>query len=398
MLDLIKNSRFVAIDLEMTGISFGDVGASSSSVRPQEAYLQAKKVAEIFGIVQIGLTFIPEYSTKAFNIPVSSELAVKHVQPNTVHSLTKVLDRVLSVSMQSLKFLKESKFDLVLRYIFEALVGGCFASIIRGEWTSESSVPEGHSNLKDFHRDFDAVKCEESLQKNRPIIVGHNLFHDLVFIYRTFFGPLPEKLDDFLVEIHTLFPRVADTKYMATRNRLFESFNRTCQFPVYATVPGFGYKELRGRESTAGPATDQQAKRGHAHMAGYDSEMTGKLFLKLACRLFSGNEHTKLNSENIYSPSSSVENGTAGPGSRGAKKPLNSLLDDDDISATELRDLQLKHPGLVAAPSAKPELESMAGETYSPREVHMLPLWTNHFWSVYGNKMRVRGAGAISLV
>ncbi|RYP48848.1 hypothetical protein DL768_005356 [Monosporascus sp. mg162] len=109
---------------------------------------------------------------------------------------------------------------------------------------------------------------------------------------------------------------VEDGSGYAFRN-LFKSFNRTCQLPVYVTVPGFGYGELRGRESTAGPATDQQVKRGHAHMAGYDSEMTGKLFLKLACRLFSGNEHTKLNSENIYSPSSSssssssVEDGAA---------------------------------------------------------------------------------------
>ncbi|RYP78623.1 hypothetical protein DL770_006850 [Monosporascus sp. CRB-9-2] len=363
MLDLIESSRFVAIDLEMTGISFGDVGASSSLVRLQEAYSQAKKAAETFGIVQIGPTFIhydeasSEYSAKAFNIRVSSELAVKDVQPNTVHSLTKLLDPVPSVSIHEERLAKQwvqakehgSRADRVreveylagLRYVFEALAGGCFASKIRREWTWESSVPEGHSNLKDFNKDFDAVN-------GLTLAIGYS---------KASIGR-------------------ASSRY-------------TPPSPVLATR---GYEGLRGRESTAGPATEQQVKRGHAHMAGYDSEMTGKLFLKLACRLFSGNEHTKLNSENIYSPSSSssaAENGTAGAGagSRGAKKPLNSLLDDDDISPTELRDLQLKHPGLVAAPSTKLELESMAGETYSPREVHILPLWTNHFWSIYGNKM-----------
>ncbi|RYO97789.1 hypothetical protein DL763_002585 [Monosporascus cannonballus] len=101
----------------------------------------------------------------------------------------------------------------------------------------------------------------------------------------------------------------------------------------------------------------------------------------------------------MHSPSSNAENGTAAAAAgRGTKKPLNSLLDDDDISPTELRDLQLKHPGLVAAPSTKLELESMPGETYSPREAHILPPWTNYFWSVYGNKMRVCRAGVISLV
>ncbi|RYP71709.1 hypothetical protein DL771_004660 [Monosporascus sp. 5C6A] len=298
MPDLVRSSRFVAIDLEMTGISFGDVGSSSSLVRAQEAYSQAKKVTETFGIVQEGLIFIPEYSTKAFNIPVFSELAVKH-----------------------------GEMDL-----------GVFDF-------------EGYSIRKEFNKDFDAVKCEESVQQNRAIFVGLSI--------------------------------------------------RTCQFPVYVTASGFGYEELRGRESTPGPATDQQAKRGHATRP--DTIMTGKLFLKLACRLFSGNEHTKLNSENLYSPSSSrssAQDGTAGTsaGSRDAKKPLNSLLDGDDISPAELRDLQLKHPGLVAAPSIKLELESMPGETYPPQEVHIPPLWTHHLWPVYGNKMRVRGAGVISLV
>ncbi|RYP73053.1 hypothetical protein DL769_004290 [Monosporascus sp. CRB-8-3] len=258
--------------------------------------------------------------------------------------------------------LREVEYLAGLRYVFEALAGGRFASKIRREWTSESSVPGEHSNLEDFNKDFICV-----------------------FIYRTFFGPLPEKLDDSLVGIHKLFPRVADTKYMATRNRLFESFNRTCQFPVYVKAPRFGYDELRGRDSTAGPATYQQAKQGHAHMAGYDR----KLFLKLVYRLFSGNEHTKLNSEDMHSPSSS----------RGAKKPLNSLLEDDDISPTELRGLQLKNPGLVAAPRTKLVLESMPGETYSPQEVHILPPVDQPLLvRIYGNKMRMRGAGVISSV
>lgn len=101
--------------------------------------------------------------------------------------------------------------------MFEALAGGSFASMIQQRWTRSSETEQGNSCYGEFNKQFDMSKCEEVLQKNRPIIVGHNLFHDLVFIYRTFFGPLPNDLDTFLTAIHQLFPRIADTKYMATR-------------------------------------------------------------------------------------------------------------------------------------------------------------------------------------
>ncbi|KAI5283739.1 hypothetical protein KEM52_003253, partial [Ascosphaera acerosa] len=50
----------------------------------------------------------------------------------------------------------------------------------------------------------------------RPTLIGHNLFTDLVYLYACFIGPLPESVDDFRHEIHTLFPRVIDTKFLAT--------------------------------------------------------------------------------------------------------------------------------------------------------------------------------------
>ncbi|RYP80025.1 hypothetical protein DL769_002669 [Monosporascus sp. CRB-8-3] len=43
ILEVVRSSRFVALDMEMTGISFGDVGASSLPVSPQDAYSQAKR-------------------------------------------------------------------------------------------------------------------------------------------------------------------------------------------------------------------------------------------------------------------------------------------------------------------------------------------------------------------
>ncbi|RYP41676.1 hypothetical protein DL767_000881 [Monosporascus sp. MG133] len=61
----------------------------------------------------VGLTSIrydkasSEYSTKAFSIPVPPDLDMNHVQPNTAHGLTKLLNWVFGISTQSLKFLKQ---------------------------------------------------------------------------------------------------------------------------------------------------------------------------------------------------------------------------------------------------------------------------------------------------
>jgi poly(A)-specific ribonuclease len=61
---------------------------------------------------------------------------------------------------------------------------------------------------------FDALKLK--LKEKDHVLVGHNLFTDLIFLYNTFFGPLPEKVEDFQEIIHRLFPVILDTKYVNT--------------------------------------------------------------------------------------------------------------------------------------------------------------------------------------
>ena len=56
------------------------------------------------------------------------------------------------------------------------------------------------------------------LKSARPVLVGHNIFTDLVNFYRCFIGNLPDRVEEFQDVIHALFPIVIDTKYMATCN------------------------------------------------------------------------------------------------------------------------------------------------------------------------------------
>ena len=89
-------------------------------------------------------------------------------------------------------------------------MGGDFASGIEMARRTDNETTD---------KDNDSLKsAEQKLKHRRPVLVGHNMFLDLCFLYATFFAPLPETLDLFRGKISELFPRVVDTKYIVTLN------------------------------------------------------------------------------------------------------------------------------------------------------------------------------------
>jgi poly(A)-specific ribonuclease len=47
------------------------------------------------------------------------------------------------------------------------------------------------------------------------VLVGHNCFLDLMFIYSQFIDVLPQTHQVFIQKVHELFPQIYDTKLMA---------------------------------------------------------------------------------------------------------------------------------------------------------------------------------------
>jgi len=118
--------------------------------------------------------------------------------------------------------------------------------------------------------DLEALKKNiQSLQKTLKtkaiILVGHNLFIDLIFIYKTFIGTLPDQVTEFNKCIHELFPRVFDTKYLATQAgssmRTKSSLKDLCDELKDRHNP---FIALAERHVAYGP-------RSREHEAGYDS-------------------------------------------------------------------------------------------------------------------------------
>jgi poly(A)-specific ribonuclease len=100
-----------------------------------------------------------------------------------------------------------------LRWIFEALSNGDLDDI-PVDWFCDDTGKKPELERNAVKLSLESVKKE--LKNKDHIIVGHNLFTDLIFLYKTFFGPLPTKVTDFQEMIHGLFPTVMDTKYLHT--------------------------------------------------------------------------------------------------------------------------------------------------------------------------------------
>lgn len=111
----------------------------------------------------------------------------------------------------------------------------------------------------------DALKTLETrLKHSRSVIVGHNQFLDLLFLYNTFFDDLPAGLDDFLVKIHELFPYILDTKLLAIKDQAIEG-----EDPLLDLYNRFTSQEMK--PSIFWDTAYGYGRNGAAHEAGFDS-------------------------------------------------------------------------------------------------------------------------------
>ena len=111
-------------------------------------------------------------------------------------------------------FKEKIRRQIGFRWFVEGMVGGELKEV---DPTTFVRKVNGHSvwyDQKKAEENFEALK--QRVDNHRTVLVGHNMFTDLINFYRCFFGPLPNDVYSFQKEIHKLFPLVVDTKYLAT--------------------------------------------------------------------------------------------------------------------------------------------------------------------------------------
>jgi poly(A)-specific ribonuclease len=153
------------------------------------------------------------------------------------------------------------------RWIFEALAGG----------ELDSAYPMPFTKGEDFRDRYD--RAIERLRKHQPALVGHNMFTDIVYLYRTFVGQLPETLQGFQDAIHDLFPKIVDTKYLATHAEGDLNASPTLQ----EIAEGLSQQPLPN--IVTHPDHSKYQEHEAFHEAGYDSLLTATIMIRLAAKL-----------------------------------------------------------------------------------------------------------------
>lgn len=157
------------------------------------------------------------------------------------------------------------------------------------------------------------VRCilDEIAHGQKPL-VGHNCFYDFLHLYQTFYGDLPESINEFKAQWLQHFPQTLDTKYLAEAHELLaglqppSTLKGLCDFMVQTagtsqgtpggplpmsyevnSLPGVEYRlpshtpqgqpevpPTPSSSSTASPAPPLREEQDLSHEAGYDALMT----------------------------------------------------------------------------------------------------------------------------
>ncbi|KAE8134383.1 ribonuclease H-like domain-containing protein [Aspergillus pseudotamarii] len=278
------------------------------------------------------------------------------------------------------------------RWIVEALTGGdlshldpfCFGSIMNSSIAVEPQV-----SLHEF-----SDNLQQRLKSHRPVLVGHNLFTDVVYLYRCFFGPLPDKLDQFQAIIQEMFPILMDTKYMATHD-------------CGSITPKSSLSEINDKllhiKTPKIRVHDQHSKYNSKridHEAGYDSLLTAQIFIKLSAQLRDGGisklqepaelkgqpDTTGSNATTLAVPESlrGITEKESATGKEAFKTSTSTNLGTrfDALDVEEINN----QVGSMALKSCKSS--SSVDITRKVTNGDLIPRRDAEFWKVYGNKLR----------
>ena len=312
-------------------------------------------------------------------------------------------DKIIAARKRELeeRIVKQTGF----RWIVEALRGGkvpdldlrqCAADPVTGEQS-------GFVDIDGYRARF--ARARGKLRRDPRTLVGHNCFLDLIYLYHTFLGPLPDTVAEFQRKLHRAWPRIVDTKYMSTHNcgdiNPVSSLEQIAQQLSHLQRPVL---EIDAKHR-------KYAGQDALHEAGYDSFLTAQIAVRLSA---------KLNSEGTY-----IEVGGADQAREQPPQNGNPTTTTDADLVDKLGDVKLTKPTTPDTNSAPPGFtpsDPLASDhnwtrkgdpSLPPRDPNDLftrraaeqgtshasgpaieggmPRDDSDFWRVYGNKLRVFG-------
>ncbi|KAF2085243.1 CAF1-domain-containing protein, partial [Saccharata proteae CBS 121410] len=285
------------------------------------------------------------------------------------------------------------------RWIVEALCGGHLDLDVQAFARDVRTGQPKFVDMNDLRSRFG--RAELDLRRRRRVLVGHNLFTDLIYFYRTFIGDLPATLSEFRTEIHKLFPIVVDTKYMATHN---------CGDINPASSLQQIDEQLRRQPTpliVTHEAHQKYASMDTFHEAGFDSYLTALIMIRLSAKLDAAGSAASNKSPGM-SDDEAYETASDGLSHANQKKSSNQLAPGTTAATAETVKGDSETWGAPSESSLKPFGDGGVQEQPAPsfmlngctyyltpqmqREpMTAMPPFGTDFWRVYDNKLRVFG-------
>jgi len=121
-------------------------------------------------------------------------------------------------------------------------------------------------------------KVIQEISQSGKLVVGHNMFLDVIHSVNQFHSPLPSDLDGFKAMVKAVFPRLLDTKLMASTHPFKEYILSTSLDEVRLAVNTSPFLKLN---IDLAEGYESYNDSGALHEAGYDAYVTGCCFARM---------------------------------------------------------------------------------------------------------------------
>ncbi|CAF1641085.1 unnamed protein product, partial [Adineta ricciae] len=115
------------------------------------------------------------------------------------------------------------------------------------------------------------------LQESGKPVIGHNLHMDILHIINQFFTPIPAPYEDYKSIVRSLFPKLIDTKTVASSSIFQNIISNTALNAVYKTIREPSFPQCRFET----PENFKYGTGEHEHTAGYDAMCTAVCMVKM---------------------------------------------------------------------------------------------------------------------
>lgn len=165
----------------------------------------------------------------------------KKLTPDQIDEMEKILADLKLFSESEKDTLEVEATSTFIRLITEKNLEKDFKNMYLQPYNSDSSLKEklllsirkiSSDDKKEIEKRlsmdlFGFTKIFEKIWECKAKVIGHNSFLDLLYIYQSFVGDLPESYFDFKKAINNGFPHYYDTKYLSNQPQFREKLSGT---------------------------------------------------------------------------------------------------------------------------------------------------------------------------